>query len=119
MTTTTARATARSPEQVCDLFALYATAGDVEGLVSLYEPAAQLVLPSGREARGPEQLRAACVELCAGGRLHRPYRHGAAERRPGPADADLDRHGASRLDECPVQCAGRPTPARRSMARGH
>jgi ketosteroid isomerase-like protein len=69
MTTTTdratARATARSPEQVCDLFALYATAADVEGLVSLYEPGAQLVLPSGREARGPEQLRAACADLCS------------------------------------------------------
>jgi ketosteroid isomerase-like protein len=62
-----ARATARSPEQVCDLFAAYATAGDVEGLVSLYEPDAQLVLPSGRAARGPEQLRAACAELCACG----------------------------------------------------
>lgn len=64
MTTTTDRATARSPKQVCDLFMEYATGGDAEGLASLYEPGAQLVLPSGREARGAEQLRAACAELC-------------------------------------------------------
>lgn len=66
-TTTSARATARAPEQVHALFAAYATAGDVDGLVSLFEPDALLIPQPGVEARGPQQLRDACAALGAMG----------------------------------------------------
>ena len=65
MTTTSARATARTPEQVHELFAAYATAGDAEGLVSLFEPDALMIPQPGTQARGAAQLREACAGLCA------------------------------------------------------
>lgn len=65
MTTTRARAVARTPDQVHTLFADYVTARDVDGMISLFEPDAVLLADSGgAEARGAEQLRAACDSLC-------------------------------------------------------
>jgi uncharacterized protein (TIGR02246 family) len=61
----TARAVARTPEQVHSLFAAYATAGDVEGLASLFEPDALMVPEPGVEARGAEQVLATCAYLCS------------------------------------------------------
>lgn len=58
------RAVARRPEQVPALFAGYLTAGDAEGLMSLYEPTAVRLTPQGAEVCGAGQLRAACVALC-------------------------------------------------------
>lgn len=64
-TTTSARATARTPEQVHALFAAFATAGDADGLVSLFEPDALMLPQPGVEARGAGELKAACEGLCA------------------------------------------------------
>jgi uncharacterized protein (TIGR02246 family) len=48
----------RTPEDCDRLFAEYATAGDVDALVSLYEPDACLVGPDGSRAVGLEAIRA-------------------------------------------------------------
>ena len=51
------RETARSPEQLTELFIQRANAGDVEGLVALYEPEAMLA--AGKPvAQGHEEIRA-------------------------------------------------------------
>lgn len=63
----TARTVARRPEQVHELFAAFAAAGDVDGLVSLFEADALLHQQGGAEVRGSGQLRAACAGLCARG----------------------------------------------------
>lgn len=63
--TVSTRAVARSPEQVPALFAGYLSAGDADGLISLYEPTALRLTPQGAEVRGADQLRALCVALCA------------------------------------------------------
>lgn len=64
-TTTNARATARTPEQVHELFAIFATDGDVDGLVSLFEPDALMIPSPGTEVRGAAALHAACTGLCS------------------------------------------------------
>lgn len=63
--TTAARAVARTPEQLHALFAACATAGDVDGLVSLFEPDAVMRQAPGADARGPVALREACAGLAA------------------------------------------------------
>lgn len=54
------RPVARRPEQIAALAATRLAAGDVDGLVALFELDALLLAPSGPAAHGPEQLRAAC-----------------------------------------------------------
>lgn len=49
---------ARSPEEVDALFEKALNAGDVEGLVSLYEPNASLVGQDGQPAIGHDAIRA-------------------------------------------------------------
>jgi uncharacterized protein (TIGR02246 family) len=50
---------ARSPEECDELFARNLNAGNVEGVVDLYEPQASLVLEAGAPACGTEAIRAA------------------------------------------------------------
>lgn len=55
------------PEDLGRYFLDRANAGDVEGLVALYEPGAVLALPPGKLAVGHEQIRQVYAELLAGG----------------------------------------------------
>ena len=51
------RARAREPEELARLFLERASAGDVEGVVALYEPGAVLAVPAGEPVRGTAALR--------------------------------------------------------------
>ena len=57
---------AANPEDLSRLILDRLNAGDVEGLVALYEPDAVLVLPDGRVATGAEEIRATYAALVAG-----------------------------------------------------
>lgn len=59
-------ASPRTPEDCDRLFGEYATAGDLDGLVSLYEPGACLVGPDGSQAVGLEAIRAALSPFAGG-----------------------------------------------------
>lgn len=48
---------AAKPEDLARLFLEYANQGNVEGLVSLYEPGAVLALPDGQIATGSDEIR--------------------------------------------------------------
>lgn len=56
---------ARHPEDLGRFFLTRANAGDVEGLVVLYEPHAVLALPDGHVARGATAIRDAYAQLLA------------------------------------------------------
>lgn len=59
-------APARRPEDLGTFFLERANAGDVEGLVALYEPGAVLAFPPGRLATGHAEIRKVYTELLAG-----------------------------------------------------
>jgi ketosteroid isomerase-like protein len=56
---------ARRPEDLSRLILERLNAGDVEGLVALYEPGAVLVLPGGGVATGSGEIRAAYEHIVA------------------------------------------------------
>ncbi len=56
------RERARQPEDLSRLLAERANAGDLEGMVALYEPGAVLAFPAGHTSTGPQAIR----ELYAG-----------------------------------------------------
>lgn len=56
---------ARTPEDVDRLFGEYLNAGDVEGIVALYEPGATFVPQDGPPIAGHEQIRAAIAGFAA------------------------------------------------------
>lgn len=58
---------AREPEDLPRLFLERANAGDVDGLVELYEPEAVLNFPPGNVARGHAAIRAVYAEFLASG----------------------------------------------------
>lgn len=66
MTVHAAPEPATQPEDLARFFLERANAGDVEGLVALYEPGAVLAFPPGSLAVGHEQIRAVYAELLAG-----------------------------------------------------
>jgi ketosteroid isomerase-like protein len=55
----------KRPEDLSDFFLERANAGDVEGVVALYEPDAVLAFPRGQLAVGHEQIRAVYAEFLA------------------------------------------------------
>jgi uncharacterized protein (TIGR02246 family) len=57
--------TARTPEDLDRLFRERMAAGDVDGVVALYEPRAVLVSPDGVSTSGPAAIRAALAGLAA------------------------------------------------------
>jgi ketosteroid isomerase-like protein len=57
---------AAQPEDLGRYFLDRANAGDVEGLVALYEPGAVLAFPPGRLAAGHDEIRKVYTELLAG-----------------------------------------------------
>ena len=95
------REPARHPEDLGRLFVERANAGDVEGLVALYEPDAVLALPGGGVATGAEAIRRVYQRLLSTGRSftaeqQRPaLRHAAlaltSTRIPGGATAEVAR----------------------------
>jgi len=66
MTVSPEPAAAMQPEDLGTFFLERANAGDVEGLVALYEPGAVLAFPPGQVATGHEEIRTAYTELLAG-----------------------------------------------------
>jgi ketosteroid isomerase-like protein len=54
------------PEDLARLFVQRANAGDVEGMVALYEPGAVLAFPPGTVSTGTDAIRAAYEGLVAG-----------------------------------------------------
>jgi ketosteroid isomerase-like protein len=56
---------ARTPEDLHRLFVERANAGDLDGLVSLYEPDAVVAFPPGRVSRGHAEIRATYRQLLA------------------------------------------------------
>ena len=66
MTVSPEPAAAMQPEDLGTFFIERANAGDVDGLVALYEPGAVLAFPPGRLATGHDEIRAVYTELLAG-----------------------------------------------------
>lgn len=56
---------AATPEDLPRFFVERANAGDVEGLVALYEPGAVLSFPAGQGTRGHDAIREAYTRLMA------------------------------------------------------
>lgn len=56
---------ARTPDDLPRFFVERANAGDLDGLVALYEPEAVLNFPPGRLARGHAEIRAVYAEFLA------------------------------------------------------
>jgi len=56
---------AKTPEDVDRLFAECINAGDVEGVVALYEPAGVLLMEASEPARGTAAIRAAIAQFAA------------------------------------------------------
>ena len=75
---------AAQPEDLGRFFLERANAGDVEGLVALYEPGAVLAFPPGRLAAGHEEIRKVYAELPA----DRPS-FGSAGQQPVIRNRDL------------------------------
>jgi hypothetical protein len=66
MMATAVREPAREPEDLSDFFIERANAGDVDGLVALYEPDAVLAFPPGQVSVGHEEIRRAYADLLGG-----------------------------------------------------
>jgi ketosteroid isomerase-like protein len=75
---------AARPEDLSRLFVERANAGDVDGLVALYEPDAVLAFPPGQVTTGSHAIRQAYERLLA----DRP-RFTAGEQRPALRHGDL------------------------------
>lgn len=67
MTSADGRQPAREPNDLGRYFVERVNAGDVDGLVALYEPDAVLEFPPGTVAVGHEQIRRVYAELLASG----------------------------------------------------
>jgi ketosteroid isomerase-like protein len=57
--------TAQTPEDITRLFVERVNAGDVDGLVALYEPDAVMAYPPGTETRGATAIRALFEQMLA------------------------------------------------------
>src|SRR6266540_4403219 len=84
MDSRTTREPALKPEDLARFFVERANAGDVEGLVALYEPDAVLAFPPGRVSVGADAIRKAYAELLA----TRPS-FTAGEQAPALVNGDL------------------------------
>jgi len=57
--------TARSPEDIDRLFTERMAAGDIDGVIALYEPNGALLSPEGVATTGPAAIRGALARLAA------------------------------------------------------
>ncbi len=78
------RAAAAEPEDLGRFFVERANAGDVEGLVALYEPDAVLAFPAGRIAVGSQAIRQVYERLLADRPTFTP-----GQQRPALRNGDL------------------------------
>lgn len=69
--TDTLQSTAVEPAHIHSLFEAYANAGDLDRLMSLYEPGAALVPEPGRTVHGSDAVRAALAGFLAPGATFR------------------------------------------------
>jgi ketosteroid isomerase-like protein len=89
------------PEDLDRLFLERASAGDVDGVVDLYEPQAVLVFPPGRPAVGTQAIREVYTDLLAG----RPSF--AGEIRPAIRNGDIALTSTVRAGNATVEVARR------------
>ncbi|HEX6682592.1 MAG TPA: nuclear transport factor 2 family protein [Candidatus Limnocylindrales bacterium] len=75
---------AREPNDLGRFFLDRANAGDLEGLVALYEPDAVLAFPSGRIATGTDEIRRVLATFLADRPQFKP-----GEQRPALVSGDL------------------------------
>ena len=101
MTEAGEREQAATPEDLGRLFLARANAGDVDGVVALYEPGAVLAAPSGGLVTGTVAIREVYVALLAGrpqftGEVQPALRQGGlaltSTRFAGGATAEIARH---------------------------
>ncbi len=78
------REPARDPRDLERLLVIRQNAGDVEGMVALFEPDAVIDTGDGHVLRGQEAIRAFFVELVASG-----HKFGVGEQRPARISGDL------------------------------
>ena len=78
MAVITSRPRAADPDELGRYFVARVNAGDVEGLVALYEPNAVLAFPEGRIAAGHDEIRAVYEDFVASSPVLSPGRR----RRP-------------------------------------
>lgn len=78
------REPARDPQDLERLLVIRQNAGDVEGMVALFEPDAVVDPGDGQVLRGHEAIRAFYVELVASG-----HKFGVGEQRPARISGDL------------------------------
>jgi ketosteroid isomerase-like protein len=74
----------RDPQELARLLGSRANAGDVEGLVALYQPDAVLAIGQGRVAVGADAIRRFFTELLATGR-----KFSLTEQRPALVSGDI------------------------------
>src|SRR5262249_41993700 len=74
---TESRKLAMDPQELAQLLVARANAGDIEGMVALYEPDATLAIGGGRLARGTVQIREFYATFLATG-----VRFNVGEQRP-------------------------------------
>jgi ketosteroid isomerase-like protein len=96
-----ARERAAQPEDLDRLFLQRANAGDVDGLVALYEPDAVLAFPPGRRTVGSAAIRAVYAELLVG----RPRFDGQV--RPAIRNGDIAITSTARTGNATVEVARR------------
>ena len=89
------------PEDLDRLFQERASAGDVEGVVALYEPGAVLAFPGGQLAIGTEAIRQVYAELLAN-----PPRF-AGVIRPAIRNGDIAITSTTRAGNATVEVARR------------
>ncbi len=92
---------ALEPEDLDRLFLRRANAGDVDGLVALYEPDAVLAFPPGRVVAGSAAIRVVYEELLVG----RPRFDG--EIRPAIRNGDIAITSTTRAGNATVEVARR------------
>jgi ketosteroid isomerase-like protein len=97
------REPAREPEDLDRLFLQRASAGDVEGVVALYEPDAVLAFPPGALTAGTAAIRAVYAGLLAG--RDRPAFSG--DIRPAVINGDLAITATTRPGNATVEVARR------------
>ena len=95
------RERAAQPEDLDRLFLQRANAGDVDGLVALYEPDAVLAFPPGRHVVGSAAIRVVYSELLVG----RPRFDG--EIRPAIRNGDIAITSTTRTGNATVEVARR------------
>jgi ketosteroid isomerase-like protein len=84
MTDSSGREPANEPNDLGRLFVERANAGDLEGLMAIYEPGAVLAFPPGNLAVGADQIRAAFEVMLASRPQFQP-----GDQRPALVSGDL------------------------------